>query len=310
MFEQCIFCPSKIQLTDEHIVPEFMGGSLTFRAVCKTCNDKMGSDFEGIVANSLLFRLPRFSNAITGKSNTPVIPFPGDGITSKGLKVSLDEKMQPRLKPTISDIVNQGETSELSFTIDASDKDKLPKMVELKVRRYAKKTWPNLSKKAVEELVARAVADIPQNHVVQYERPKIHYEDSINLTALRLLYMKIAFEISVHHHGISYLADSCAIQLRDSINARDDEPTTHGPILICDDSLENILKTENAHIIAFTNNVCYIRLFNLAGIVQVAEENGKYELSEELWTVYLFDFKSLQCNQMRFIEYISNRFML
>lgn len=257
MFDQCIFCPSKIQLTDEHIVPEFMGGSLTFRAVCKTCNDKMGSDFEGVVANSLLFRLPRFSHQITGKAKTPVVLFPQDGVTSEGLKVSLGEKMQPRLKPMISDIVNKGETSELSFTIDESDKGKLPKMVESKVRRYAKKTWPHLSKEAVERLVAEAVSSIPQNHVIQYERPKIHYEDSINLTALRLLYMKVAFEISVYHHGVAYLSDSCAIQLRDSINARHDEPKIHGQIPIWDDSFENILKTENSHIIAFMNNSCY-----------------------------------------------------
>jgi len=43
----CIFCRDKTISTDEHIVPEFVGGSLIIQEVCKPCNDKIGSDFEG-----------------------------------------------------------------------------------------------------------------------------------------------------------------------------------------------------------------------------------------------------------------------
>lgn len=36
----CIFCQKDCQATDEHIVPEFAGGSLTIKEVCKDCNSK------------------------------------------------------------------------------------------------------------------------------------------------------------------------------------------------------------------------------------------------------------------------------
>jgi hypothetical protein len=304
MFDKCIFCYSKAQLTDEHIVPEFLGGSLTFRAVCKPCNDKMGSDFEGVAANSLPFRLGRFSNKITGKSNIPIVLFPQDGKTREGLKVSLDANMQPHLKPNITDVVNDGETSKLNFTIDASDRGELPRIVEAKVRRYAKKTWPNLSDEAVKDLVIQALSSIPQNPVIQNERPTIHYEESINLAALRILYMKIAFEISIYHHGISYLEDACAIELRTAINSRNDEPKIRGEVPIWDDPFKNIFRTKDTHLIVLMNNSCYIRLFDLVGIMQISEEKGNFNLGAESWSMYLFDYRATQYRHMRFIDYV------
>ena len=53
----CIFCTKESQATDEHVIPEFSGGSLVIKEVCKACNDKMGSDFEGPLANSIFLGL-------------------------------------------------------------------------------------------------------------------------------------------------------------------------------------------------------------------------------------------------------------
>lgn len=55
--ESCIICIGENPitednpLTDEHIIPEFIGGSLVKKNVCKTCNSKMGTGFEGALAN-------------------------------------------------------------------------------------------------------------------------------------------------------------------------------------------------------------------------------------------------------------------
>ena len=72
----CIICKLEKELTDEHIVPEFMGGGLVVRNVCGECNSKMGKGFEGRLSNNFIYKGARFFNDIKGKSG---IPFPFDG---------------------------------------------------------------------------------------------------------------------------------------------------------------------------------------------------------------------------------------
>lgn len=47
--EECIFCERRIGeslKSKEHIIPECIGGRLTFKNVCRECNSKFGSEFE------------------------------------------------------------------------------------------------------------------------------------------------------------------------------------------------------------------------------------------------------------------------
>ena len=71
--ETCIICTLEKKLTDEHIIPEFMGGGLVVKNVCKECNSKMGSGFEGRISNNFIYQSARTINKIEGKSS---LPFP------------------------------------------------------------------------------------------------------------------------------------------------------------------------------------------------------------------------------------------
>src|SRR6266852_5244247 len=46
----CPYCGVRLQTSDDHIFPDFLGGKTTIRA-CKPCNDLFGHAFEGPVSN-------------------------------------------------------------------------------------------------------------------------------------------------------------------------------------------------------------------------------------------------------------------
>ena len=133
----CFFCEKDCQPTDEHVVPEFAGGSLTIQEVCKGCNSKMGSDFEGPLSRSVIFRLPRHLYGIQGKSSSPINAFPGTGTTDDGTKIRIDSEFKPYMTTKIDEKkIDDG--VEVNLSIDVTDKDKIPKIIEAKIRRTAK----------------------------------------------------------------------------------------------------------------------------------------------------------------------------
>ena len=44
--DRCIICLANDALTEEHVIPEALGGDLTCYFLCKPCNDVFGSSFE------------------------------------------------------------------------------------------------------------------------------------------------------------------------------------------------------------------------------------------------------------------------
>lgn len=45
---QCIVCNGSDNLSDEHIIPDCLGGRLVCRFLCKSCNDALGSEVEAV----------------------------------------------------------------------------------------------------------------------------------------------------------------------------------------------------------------------------------------------------------------------
>jgi hypothetical protein len=49
---RCPYCDLRTSNSDDHVFPEFLGGSATIRT-CKTCNDEFGHSFAGGVSTDL-----------------------------------------------------------------------------------------------------------------------------------------------------------------------------------------------------------------------------------------------------------------
>ena len=66
----CIFCHKQCSpetLTNEHVFPEALGAQLTIDCVCKSCNDRLGSDVDKCLTENFLIRMLRMSLCIAGK---------------------------------------------------------------------------------------------------------------------------------------------------------------------------------------------------------------------------------------------------
>ncbi len=64
--DRCIGCLKKCQLTEEHLIPDALGGRLTVKFLCQNCNSLLGSRVEAAVRSDPTFRLliPKLSNQI------------------------------------------------------------------------------------------------------------------------------------------------------------------------------------------------------------------------------------------------------
>lgn len=77
--ESCIFCNSKDNLTNEHIIPETISkknNHLVISFVCKDCNNKLGAYVDGPFINDTMINLHRILYDLKGKKNRiPPIKF-------------------------------------------------------------------------------------------------------------------------------------------------------------------------------------------------------------------------------------------
>lgn len=302
----CIFCTKESPTTDEHVIPEFAGGSLVIKEVCKACNDKMGSDFEGPLANSIFFRLARSHYEIQGKSESPINPFPHDGLTENGQKIKMSGKGELYSVVKIEENLQDPEKIELKLIVDETDKNEIPKIFEAKLRRAAKKHWPEMSSYEIDILVNKSLSSLPINFEVQTTpNPVIGYTEGFNFNHLYFLMMKIAYEIAFHHHGSKINSDSYYQQLRDAIYTRNVSSEIVGRLFPEPDPFLSIPALENSHCILLCRNICYIRLFKFSAIIQVIEEDSPHSLSQENWVIYWFNFVKKSCKKHNFLEYAS-----
>lgn len=195
---------------------------------------------------------------------------------------------------------------EVNLMVDASDKDKIPKIIEAKIRRTAKNEWPDMSTQEVDALVRNALESLPTEYEVRKSQPTIKYGESINLNHLILLMMKIAYEISFYHHGAKALSDRSNTKLRQAIYERDTKSDISGRLFPEPDPFLYVTAPENCHCLVLCKNICYLRLFNISVIIQICDEQSEFSLSEENWVVYWFNYVEKSWGKENFLSYITN----
>ncbi len=87
---QCIVCLEPSEFTEEHVIPEALGGRLTCRFLCVACNSKLGHKIEGyakadptvrLLAAKLAERIPRLVNQLVEGQDYVLL---GPGGSSRG----------------------------------------------------------------------------------------------------------------------------------------------------------------------------------------------------------------------------------
>lgn len=138
----CIICrKDKEDMSDEHVIPDSMGGFYHIFNVCKTCNSKMGEKVDSPLVNHKLTELYRFTQEIESKSGS--IPNPFSGIfMEKGdpefkarVDVSKEGKLEVLYHPVIKLKEDAGVVQSIEIAVDSKDEGMIDGILQKIIKR-------------------------------------------------------------------------------------------------------------------------------------------------------------------------------
>jgi HNH endonuclease len=139
---ECIICRvEKSDMSDEHVIPESLGGYYHIYNVCVFCNSKLGNMVDSPLVNHKLTELYRFCEGLEGKSGK--VPNPFSGVFTSKADSSLKAQAIPDEDGMIRMIifpkieVNEvaGAVESIRITVDSLDEGKIEKILENKLIR-------------------------------------------------------------------------------------------------------------------------------------------------------------------------------
>lgn len=194
-------------MTEEHVFPEAIGGTLTIRTLCKPCNDRLGHSVDATVTNHTLVEIKRQQLGLSGK--TGVIPNPFERAVladEPDRKVRLDlSKPGPAgmyLHPSVKKTETEPGKGSLAVSIDASDAHRLGEIVN---KALARAGAPPISEEQLERNISRI------------EQPRLTIPLAFDVGQYRRGLMKIVYELACTWLGDKYADESAAATLREFI---------------------------------------------------------------------------------------------
>lgn len=202
----CIICREETNsFSDEHVIPDALGGYYHIYTVCKDCNSDLGSSVDSKLVNHQFAHFQRYLLGLRGKSGKLPNPFSGTHqfAEDEGKKVQLrlDEDGKP-VPYTITNVSYEESKAEgggtrVSICIDASDERKLNGILQ------------KISKKLQIPIDQFKGLD---RSVQTIERPSIKCSISIDLAEFKIGLLKIAYEFAVDTVK-EYFSDASALEI-------------------------------------------------------------------------------------------------
>lgn len=162
---KCIFCLQEKEPSNEHVIPDSIGGTIRIKEVCRNCNSELSRQVDDPFSKNPLIQLARYCHSLGGKRD--IIPFPFRHLTSEaGEKISLDEELNPHLERILEIKRLAGEQLQVFFSADYSDADKFEQMIRRPLEKALEAEFPTWStdqrEKAIRSIIeyARALARI------------------------------------------------------------------------------------------------------------------------------------------------------
>lgn len=200
----CIICrEKKEEFSDEHVIPDAIGGYYHIYNVCKDCNSIMGNKIDNKLVSHILSKQLRFLKKLEGKSGE--IPNPFDGIhhikDDDTRKVCLipDEELgfTPYLLPIISDEkINENEYR-ISISVDDNDVNKVDDILRKKMQRLG-----------LNKIISKEMNQSSKKGVI------VNIHDSFDLVEFKIGLLKIAYEFAVEKIE-NYFEDKMAVEISD-----------------------------------------------------------------------------------------------
>ncbi|WP_258627304.1 HNH endonuclease [Vibrio diabolicus] len=215
--KKCIICRTEqTEFSDEHVIPDSLGGYYHIYSVCGTCNSFLGSNVDSCLVNHKFSDFQRFLLGIKGKSGKLPNPFSGthslkgDSTQKVQIRIDDDSKTVPYFLPQVEHTKNNGIVESIRIAVDAKD--------ESNIERIVSKTSKRLN-------IPRELISDGEKVVHSNSKPEIHMSLSIDLHEFKLGLLKIAYEFAVDSIP-EYFDDSSAIEISKILHSACHERTT------------------------------------------------------------------------------------
>jgi len=183
--KECIICreiKNKNLFSEEHIIPDSLGGTIKILEVCKKCNEEMGKKLDYHLTDFISNRIYRKEYKISGKTGKIPEIIKNHTYDSKGRKIEIKTDENNNFKLIQSPLKEFQDDNRLQMLFQDGD-NKMEKIIE-GFREKAKANGKEIEVKITE------VFEPPE---------KYNFKEEINLTALKMEFFKIAHEFLCHY---------------------------------------------------------------------------------------------------------------
>ena len=257
----CIICRKDEQeMSDEHVIPEAIGGYYHIYSVCKTCNSRLGDHIDKLLLNHWFIKASRYEKGLKGYSGKIPNPLIGEGTLSTGEKVRVEQdddgKMSIRLIPPK---IASSDGRSFKIQVDAKDENTIPQ-IQTKI----------LKRNNIDPSMSQLVSE---RQVVNIDHPEVKMQFTIDLEEYILGLLKIAYEFTVDKIE-GYIDDPIAIRYASILHDGDvnrlsevfieGDAIANGGLKILDSIIDN--SNTNRHILLLLNLegklYCIVKLFD------------------------------------------------
>lgn len=209
---KCIICNEfKNNLSEEHIIPDAIGGNIKIKCVCKDCNSKLGSKVDSLLTDDPFILFLRNQFHIKDKNGCNVDLIKRLSFTDEqGKRIAIkkgDGKLLPKIytgnKPEV--IIEKTSDNSVNIKYSGSDIDS----ILTKIKRTLKSQNISFREKDIKEKLLEQV-----NSNLKVYAMDLKYEGEIDVSKYLPCVIKIAYESSFYLLGNEYLDDGLAIHLR------------------------------------------------------------------------------------------------
>jgi hypothetical protein len=204
MQEYIICRQEKDIFSNEHVIPDSLGGYYHINTVCKKCNSNLGNCVDVKLIKHLFAIFQRYNLGLKGKNGHIPNPFSGTHTlkNDKSQKVRLEIDNDGQIVPylitkQVKNIQNNKEI--ITLTIDKKDSNKLPDIIN----KIAKRNNIKIENINIKE-------DLEQ--ITKEFKPEISMELSVDFEDFKIGLLKIAYEFAVDSIE-EYYDDSQAIEI-------------------------------------------------------------------------------------------------
>ena len=183
--KECIICreiKNENLFSEEHIIPDSLGGTIKISEVCKKCNEEMGKKLDYHLTDFISNRIYRKKYKISGKKGKIPEIIKNHTYDSKGRKVEIKTDESNNFQLKLSPLKEFQDDNRLQMLFQDGD-NKIEKIIE-GFRKKVESKDKKLEIKLTEVLEASE---------------KYSFQEKIDLTAIKTEFFKIAHEFLCYY---------------------------------------------------------------------------------------------------------------